>query len=95
LRNKTIEWIEKQKYTDLNLNQETKKNMKRERERERERERVFRMLQEKGSERSMKKWNNRVRELRVVFETLEEGVAAALLRLLGLGRIHERATTPF
>jgi hypothetical protein len=37
LRNKTIEWIEKQKYTDLNLNQETKKNMKRERERERER----------------------------------------------------------
>jgi hypothetical protein len=53
------------------------------------------MLQEKGSERSMKKWNNRVRELRVVFETLEEGVAAALLRLLGLGRIHERATTPF
>jgi tRNA A37 methylthiotransferase MiaB len=89
LRNKTIEWIEKQKYTDLNLNQETKKNMKRERERE------FRMLQEKGSKRSMKKWNNRVRELRVVFETLEEGVAAALLRLLGLGRIHERATTPF
>jgi hypothetical protein len=56
LRNKTIEWIEKQKYTDLNLNQETKKNMKRERERvsyaSREREQEIYEKMEQQSERA-------------------------------------------